>query len=133
AEQVTQPQQKASTSRSRAFATNTVQWKPPNRGSPRVRVDGGTRGGNTDLPSLYVLAPEEVGYTTKPQPSLFWYQSKSTNAVVFTLETQTAPQKPRLPKPSLEVRLPPVMVSGIQRFNLAQHNITLADAVEYRW
>lgn len=103
-------------------------YKPPFPDAPKVRVDGRVRGTDDALLTLTVLAPEQVGLTSKAQPSLFWYQSKS-NPTRFEL-TITEGQKPQ---PLLEVQINRLPTDGIQRLRLADHNLTLTPGVEYRW
>src|SRR5260221_245527 len=69
-----------------------ILFKLPKVGMPAVRVTGGTRGGSSDLPAIYVLAPEHEALTTKSQPALFWFQSGPDKAD-FEL-TLTEPKKP---------------------------------------
>jgi len=103
-------------------------YKPPFLNAPKVRVDGRVRGSDEALLTLTVLAPEHVGQTTKAQPSLFWYQSKS-NRTRFEL-TITEGKKP---EPLLELQFNRIPNDGIQRLRLSDHNITLMNNVEYRW
>ena len=53
-----------------------IVYKPPLRGAPAVRIDGGSRGSGISLICLNVLAPDHTGLTVHDQPSLFWYQSE---------------------------------------------------------
>ncbi len=46
-------------------------YKPPIRGAPATRVGGGTRGPGDKRPSVRVLAPNHVGFTTRAQPELY--------------------------------------------------------------
>ncbi|MEI6085657.1 MAG: DUF928 domain-containing protein [Verrucomicrobiota bacterium] len=103
-------------------------YKEPFPNAPKMRVDGRVRGSDDALLTLTVLAPERVGQTTKAQPSLFWYQSKS-NPTRFEL-TITEGQKPA---PVLEVQFNRIPNDGVQRLRLADHNVTLTPGVEYRW
>lgn len=78
--------------------------------------------------TLDVLAPDDVGLTTREQPSLFWFQSKPVEAK-FEL---TVIQENKV-KPLLQVMLPSASKSGIQRLNLSEHGAKLAPGVEYQW
>src|SRR5579871_2422271 len=51
-----------------------LKYAPPKIAVAGTRVDGdgGSRGSRDKLPSLYVLAPNHTGLTTREQPSLFW-------------------------------------------------------------
>lgn len=116
---------------SRAWAasdpsTATTVFKPKNRGAPIVRIGGGTRGPDRSGPELYVLAPEQVGFTTQTQPVLYWYLS---GPVREKIEIALADRKSVLLKTTTEGLADP----GIQSLNLASHGIRLQPAVQYRW
>jgi hypothetical protein len=96
--------------------------------APKVRVDGHVRGSDDALLTLTVLAPEEVGLTTKAQPVLFWYQSKASRTK-FELTISEG----KSISPLLEVKFDQLPTDGIQRIRLADHKITLEPGVEYRW
>lgn len=117
-----------------SIETQTVQlpaseipvYKPRRQSAPRARVGGGIRGG--DGPSLYVLAPEHVGFTKEEQPALFWYQSKTTSLPLeFTLNDSR-----RIP-PVLQTRLKSPDQPGVQRISLKDLGIKLEPGVQYRW
>jgi hypothetical protein len=95
--------------------------------APKVRVDGHVRGTEDALLTLTVLAPERVGLTTKEQPSLYWFQSKAvTNRFELIITEKNAI------KPLLEAQID-APSSGIKRVRLSDHNVRLAEGVEYRW
>src|ERR1043166_7952737 len=54
-------------------------YRPQIPQSTKMRVDGHVRGTDDAILTLTVLAPEDIGLTTKEQPSLYWYQSKAIN------------------------------------------------------
>src|SRR5258706_2125968 len=63
-------------------------YRPLTPDAPKVRMEGHVRATEDAVLTLTVLAPEEVGLTTKEQPSLYWVQSKSTNThVTLTITT----------------------------------------------
>lgn len=105
-----------------------VVYKPPLRGAPAVRIDGGSRGSGVSLICLTVLAPDHTGLTVQEQPSLFWYQSKPAD-VPFEL-TLLEDKKPH---PILDVKLPDSHNAGIQRLKLSDYHVTLSPGVEYEW
>jgi hypothetical protein len=111
-----------------AQMTKGPVYKVPFPDAPKVRVDGRVRGTDDALLTLTVLAPEQVGLTTKAQPSLFWFQSKG-NPTRFEL-TITEGAKPQ---PLLELQFNRIPADGIQRLRLTDHNLTLTPGVEYRW
>lgn len=103
-------------------------YKPPVRGAPASRVGGGSRGVGTELPRVYVLAPADIGFTTKAKPDLFWFASDATNAkVVLTVYTEDPA------KPLLEQALPAVSIPGVQKIRLADFSLELQPRTEYRW
>ena len=101
-----------------------IVYKPPLRGAPVVRIDGGSRGSGVSLVSLTVLAPDHTGLTVHEQPTLFWYQSLPEDVPFeLTLLADNTIQ------PLLTVRLPNSRAAGIQRLNLAEHNVKLCPAL----
>lgn len=103
-------------------------YKPPFPDAPKVRVDGRLRGPDDAVLTLTVLAPEHVGLTTKPQPKLYWYQSKAYRTHFELVITEA-----KSPQPLLEVRFARQERDGIQCLNLADHRVTLTPGLEYRW
>ncbi len=107
---------------------STFTYQPPQRGAPRARVGGGTRGTGGELPELQVLAPDHVGLTTQAQPTLYWYAYSPVVAhIEFALINEEAID------PLLEVETGAVKVTGVQHLSLADHNITLQPGVPYQW
>jgi uncharacterized protein DUF928 len=105
-----------------------VVYTPPLRGAPAVRIDGGSRGSGISLTCLTVLLPDHVGLTVQEQPSLFWYQSLPADVPFeLTLLADNTIQ------PLLLVQFPNARAAGIQRLNLAEHNVKLVPGVEYEW
>ena len=103
-------------------------YRPPQRGAPGGRVGGGTRGPGTDLPSIWVLAPDHVGLATKEQPQLVWYLSKSTD---YPLEFTIIDEKGVTP--ILEKRLSSPTESGIHIIRLADYDLKLEKGKTYQW
>jgi hypothetical protein len=95
--------------------------------APKVRVDGHVRATEDAILTLTVLAPEEVGLTTKEQPSLYWFQSKSTNTHVTLTIIRKKEAQPVL---NAEIE---VLSDGIQRVRLTDCHIHLDAGVEYKW
>jgi hypothetical protein len=103
-------------------------YNPPKRGAPASRVGGGTRGPGDDRPSIFVLAPDHLGFTTRPQPELYWYLSKdSQSPIKVILNDDTSIE------PILETVLPPPIKAGIHRVQLATHKIRLQPEMLYEW
>ena len=111
-----------------APVTTRIVYKPPLRGAPVVRIDGGSRGSGISLIGLNVLAPDDTGLTVQEQPSLFWYQSAPAD-VPFVLTLLVDKQA----KPVLQVKLPNAKKCGIQRLRLSDYHVTLVPGVEYEW
>lgn len=105
-----------------------IVFKPPLRGAPAVRIDGGSRGSGVSLICLTVLAPDQTGLTIQEQPSLFWYQSAPADV---PLELTVIVDKK--PQPVLQVKLPDAKKAGIQCLRLSDHNVKLSTGVEYEW
>jgi hypothetical protein len=101
---------------------------PPKRGAPGGRIGGGTRGSQREVFVLSVLAPDHSGFTTKEQPSLYWFISKSTS-----LPVELTVIDAKGIKPILETRLPSPVTAGLHRVRLSDFNVHLAPGVAYRW
>ena len=104
-----------------------ILFKAPKRGAPAVRMGAGIRGGGQDLEiELTVLTPLEMGLTIHDQPFLFWYQSKPSKfPLVITVNKGF--------ENILEHKFNKPSNAGIQRLNLADHNIRLETGVKYEW
>jgi hypothetical protein len=100
----------------------------PIMGAPASRVDGGSRGSGVSLTCVTVLAPDSTASTVQEQPSLFWYQSQPADVrFELTILVQNTV------RPLLQVQFPDARKAGIQRLNLADHDVKLAPGVEYEW
>ena len=111
-----------------ASPASGVKFRPPTTGAPSVRVTGGSRGSGDTAITLDVLAPDDVGVTTREQPSLFWFQSKPADAK-FEL---TLLQENKV-NPLVQVTVERSTKAGIQRMKLSDHGVKLAPGVEYQW
>jgi len=106
-----------------------IQYNPPRRGSPRVRVGGGLRGASAH-PRPLALAPDHVAETVSAQPSLFWHIDglpRGDSELVFTLLDGEAIE------PVAEARLARPTGVGIQRVRLADLGVSLRPDREYEW
>ena len=115
-----------------------LKYTPPKTAGTGLRTDGdgGSRPKMAKLPSLYVLAPDHVGFTTQEQASLFWFQSgPAPKEAAARLEVTLV--DPKNPKPLLKVGTALAEQSdggaGIRRIQLARHNVTLEAGVPYKW
>lgn len=105
-----------------------ILYQLPPRGTPVARLDGGSRGNGISLICLTALVPDSTALTVLEQPSLFWYQSRAADVPLeLTILIDNTIQ------PLLQVQLPDARKAGIQRLNLADHNVKLATGVEYEW
>lgn len=112
----------------RKTTTPRVKYVPPKRGAPKVRVSAASRGGDEELPSLYVLAPDHVGVTVEAKPTLFWFQSKTTTLPIrFSLAEHDAID------PLLEFTFRGPRLAGRVPVSLADFGVRLDRGVEYRW
>jgi hypothetical protein len=103
-------------------------YKPRKHDSPRTRIGGQTRGGETDAPLLIALVPDHVGFTIKNDPSLCWYLSKQTSKpVMFTVVDS------RGIRPILEQSLPTPVPAGIHCVRLRDYGLDLKEQEPYRW
>lgn len=109
-------------------------FKPKNLlGSPKIRVAGGTRGkDNQDLhqsdAELYVLAPEQQGFTSYSQPVLYWYVSKPVKEIIEIAITDNDKQLVLL-----KTSVNGIAKAGIQIFNLADYKVYLKPGTKYQW
>ena len=110
----------------------TFTYKPPLRGAPATRVGGGTRSVGPRSFTVSVLAPNETGFTTRDNPTVYWYVSEPLNTPVELTVTTTEPLKDATP-PVLEITLQPPIAKGVHALRLADHGVSLKPGVEYQW
>lgn len=103
-------------------------YKPPLRGTPGVRVGGGTRGTGVADAKLMVLVPDHVGLTAQAQPALYWYSDSPVSArFEFALIDNNEID------PLLEIEVSDSPLSGIKRLDVGDYEITLKPGVTYQW
>jgi hypothetical protein len=106
-----------------------IVFPPPPPGAPTLRHEDETgRGGNDNLPKLFVLCPRDLGLTTLEMPALFWYVSGPTDAAVKITLSDDADVDPLL-----RLTPPGVRAGGIQRVDLAALGIRLDREVQYQF
>jgi hypothetical protein len=115
-----------------AAESTAVSYKPPLRGAPATRVGGGTRSIGTQALTVNVLAPNETGFTTRDNPTVYWYVSEALNTPVELTLTTTEPLKDAVPT-TLELTLQPPIAQGVHALRLGDHGVTLKPGVEYQW
>jgi hypothetical protein len=102
---------------------------PPNRGAPKTRVGGATRGKQLPgTPSVAALVPEEGGLTVEAQPVLYWYLSESTTSRVDVTIVDEASVTPLL-----ETTIQGPLAPGVHAIRLADHGVSLAPGINYQW
>ena len=98
-------------------------------GVDAIQVGGGSRGGENLGVTLMTLVPEKnVALTTEAQPSLYWYQSKATEAQCEVTLTQ-----PHVAKPLLMLKTSKTTPPGIHAIRLSKFNVELKPNVIYTW
>lgn len=103
-------------------------YVPPRRGAPLARVGGGTRGISDALPFVSVITPEDTGYTSSPQPVLYWYISESMQThFEFALINEDEID------PIIEVTTDEDLKAGLNSLDLASVNVSLKPGVAYQW
>lgn len=110
-------------------AQNTeATYQPPQRGAPKRRVGGSSRGAEDTLPAVMLLVPEHAGHTISENPPLYWYLSKPTRVrVEITLIDEKGET------PLIEYSLDNAQGPAVHRIDLAKHNVQLKPDVEYQW
>ena len=87
----------------------------------------GTRSQSLSTAYLAVVAPQGVGITNKPDPTLYWYLSKPIDHPLEFIIT---------PKYSEKLHrniLAPIKKAGLQSISLADLGVTLDPRVKYDW
>ena len=109
-------------------AGNMPLYVPPRRGAPVARVGGGTRGIGDGLPYVSVVTPEQTGYTSSPQPVLYWYLSEPVDTrFEFALINDDEVE------PVIEITSEREMQKGLNFLDLSEHGVSLKPGVIYQW
>ena len=103
-------------------------YVPPLRGAPLSRVGGGTRGIDDNIPLVSVVTPEHTGYSSKAQPTLYWFLSEKHPARI-----EIALINDHDIDPVLETALSLEVDAGINGIDLAEFGVTLKPGVAYQW
>lgn len=107
-----------------------VYHAPPDRGAPERRTGGATRRA-APHPDLVALAPDHLGRTRLPAPTLFWLASRDSDV---PLEFSLVAKRPgQAPHPVLTVTAASHVERGIGSLSLADHGVELEPGVVYRW
>ena len=98
----------------------------PDPAAPIVRST--SRSGTPGVAVLQVLAPEQAGWTTEAQPTLYWHASDGKQFPgEFTLTREGEDE------PVVRGRFSASDGAGIQRIELSQFGISLDEGASYRW
>jgi hypothetical protein len=94
-----------------------------------IQVGGGSRAGiaGSDI-TVEVLTPDQIALTTQAQPSLYWYQSKSTEA-----QCEVTLTEPKVAKPLLVLKTGKSTPPGIHAIRLSKFKVELKPDVVYKW
>jgi hypothetical protein len=107
-------------------------YVPPNvDGVPDRLVGGASRSNVGVAPTLAVLAPQEPGWTSQPQPVLYWYISQDINTPI-TLSITDMAGVMEGKAPVLDIQLDAAQ-AGIQKLDLQTLQVKLESGVEYEW
>ncbi len=96
----------------------------------KVRVNSVIRNHDDALrPNLFILSPDHIAYTTKTQPTIYWYQShETTNKIeVSILNADTGTSLLDSPFELGKSR------AGIHKFKLSDLNVKLKKKVKYKF
>jgi hypothetical protein len=113
-----------------AVAAAPPLYKLPKVGKPTGRIGGGRRGTGGELPSVYALVPDHVGYTTQRQPVLYWFLSQPVEGNL-RFELTLIDEDSVAPLVDRAFETPPS--PGLNRIRLADHGLELAPGEEYQW
>lgn len=103
-------------------------YVPPKDKVPHARMESGLRGQAANDLRIVALVPDHVGFTTKKDPTLYWYASHATSLPVqFTLTD------PRAIRSIAEIELPPPKDAGYQTVRLRDYGISLDPGIQFRW
>lgn len=108
-------------------AAQHLVYVAPDPKAPLRRVGGASRGA-ADTLRVAVLAPEQLGLTSREQPDLFWFTSAATSYRVELTVIDRHSVAPLL-KRVLDGSRP----AGIHRFALRDTSLKLAPDVDYEW
>ncbi len=109
-------------------AQSRIEYHPPKRGKPGVRIGGGSRGEGGQTVALAAIVPDHVALSATATPALCWHQSEpTTHTRVLVLDDGQGV------KPVLEQEVDQPNRAGIQCVGLARIGVTLKPEIEYDW
>lgn len=105
-----------------------IQYRPPLRGAPAVRIGGATRGLARAVPAFAYLAPDHVGLTLRAQPTVYWHAATPpAGDMLFRLTALDGAS------PAIEAIVPAAACAGLYRLSLGALGTALRADVDYRW
>jgi len=111
-----------------AGPAGAIQYRPPLRGAPAVRIGGATRSLARAAPAFTYLAPDHVGVSLRSQPTLYWHAAEPPVAdMLFRLTAMDGASA------AVEHVLPARACAGLYRVRLADLGIAIRAEVDYRW
>jgi hypothetical protein len=110
--------------------TDMPVYNPPvGRGAPVDRIGGASRG--SDAPGdtrLDVVAPDQLGFTAREQPTLYWFLSAPINKPVEVMISVGNAEKP-----AYDAVLPGPVAAGFHPVSLSQLGVKIQPGVDYEW
>lgn len=113
-------------------AVPVLSFLPPAPGAPIRREGGATRGvvGDARELALSVIAPEQAGWSSREQPELYWFTSRSvSNAIQLTIN----PASGNAIDPLYEGPITASADGGIQVISLQKLGVKLMPNTDYEW
>lgn len=105
-----------------------IQYRPPLRGAPAVRIGGATRSLARVVPAFTYLAPDHVGLSLRAQPTLYWHAATPpAGDMLFRLTALDGATPPA------EAVVPAGTCAGLYRLHLGAIGTALRADVDYRW
>lgn len=105
-----------------------IQYRPPLRGAPAVRIGGATRSLARVVPAFTYLAPDHVGLSLRAQPTLYWHAATPpAGDMLFRLTALDGASPP------IEAIVPAGDCAGLYRLGLGALGAALRPDADYRW
>ncbi len=105
-----------------------IQYRPPLRGAPAVRIGGATRSLVRAAPAVTYVAPDHVGLSLRTEPTLYWNAAEVPGAaMLFRLTPMDGSSA------VIERVLPAGPCTGLHRVRLGDLGIAIRAEVDYRW
>ncbi len=115
-----------------------VPVSAPPVGKPQNRIGAGSRSGDkealADDIEVFLIAPAQLGATAQPQPVIYWYLTRTTEADIdFVItESQNDQGRPSSDVPLMKKVYAGQTKAGLHSTSLASEQTTLSKNVQYR-